>query len=174
MKYTKPDLSKLSKNWNRSFLLVLFWILGIVLSFCIFSLQQALFSSLMRSVLSDTVSIVGLFTTVLVPFSATAFAVLYSKPYILYALCFIKSTLYSLSVLTLYSLYGGAGWLVQLILLFAENATLVMLWFLWSNNFACKRTYAVKSLAICASVCTCLWILDYRLISQFAVSVFSR
>lgn len=154
--------------------LFLVWLLGILVGISIFRLQRTVFASMMLSASCATVSIVSLSSIVILPFSVTAIAVVFSKPYILFALCFMKSALYSLSVISIYSVYSSAGWLAQWVLLFLDNCSTVALWMLWINSFTTEKTRLMKALALCCSVCTIFWVLDCHIVSRFAVSVFSR
>lgn len=152
----------------------LYWLLGSGLGFWIFASQQTLYSSLMRSAVCCSVSIVGLLVLVIFPFAVTAFVVAFSKLNILYVLCFLKATLYSLNVISVYSACGGGGWLAQLLILFLDNCSLIFLWLLWINANTSARTKYFNYLVLGFVICTLIWVLDQRVISQFAVSVFNR
>ncbi len=150
--------------------LIFTWGLGFVVGCWIFNSGQALFSSLVLSASACTVSIVGLLS-VMIPFLISAVAVIYHKPIILYALCFIKSSLYSLSVLAVYSVYGSAGWLAQFLILFLDNCTMAALWLVWSGCFSFSKTTLLKVFAVSFGTCVLVWVFDFCYISRFAVSV---
>lgn len=153
------------------FFLITACVLGFIFGYWIFGLGQALFSSLMRSASCYSVSIVGLLLVVALPFLISALAVAYNKPLIIYILCFVKSILYSVCAFAVYSTYGSAGWLMQFLVLFLDNCTMVFLWIVWGSYTLLSRMDVRKVLAICFGLSVLAWVLDCYVISQFAVSV---
>ena len=156
---------------SRPVLLVLCWLIGSALGIWMFQLQRVHFTSLMRGAFESPVSIVGLLLIVFLPLSITVIAVIYSKPFILYLLCLAKSAAYCLNVCAIYYLYRNAGWLVHGLLLVLDNLSIVVLWTMWCRGELFLKNQLPMKLAFCFALCTAVWILDYYVISRFAVLV---
>lgn len=130
-------------------------------------------SSLMRTASTTCVSIAGLLPALLLPFLFTAFAVYISQYWLLIPIAFVKAFLFSYLGATVLLLFQDSGWLVQLLLMFADCLSLPVLWWLWLR-LCCDgqrkhlRCYIGVFVAIAGIVC-----LDYQIISPFLVDLLS-
>lgn len=99
------------------------------------SIYEPFFLSMMRSALNLPVSIIGVFACVYFPLICTYFSFTSNKPIILYIICYIKAAAFGFSYLLVGSYFSTAGWMVQLLLLFSDNFTLLILLSLWIQHF---------------------------------------
>lgn len=88
-------------------------------------------SSLMRSSLYGSVSIVRLVFILLLPFLLSAFAVLFSSRWLIYPIAFGKGVFFAFVSMGVFSCFGCAGWLIRLFLCFSEIVSLPLLYWLW-------------------------------------------
>lgn len=171
MQYTIDGASVLKSPRLRLALFSSVWFGGFVFGALIFRSAQSAFVSGMFGALSCAVSIVGLLLVIILPFLITALAVYESKPVALYLLCFFKAVLYSVNVLAIYGAYGTAGWLVQILLMFTENCTMAMLWFLWLCVILNRPKIFQRAFLWCFGISVLAGVLDLFIISPFAVSI---
>ena len=78
------------------------------------------FYSLMRSAASSSVSIVGSLISAFIPFLFAFAAVYFSKPALLFLVCFCKAVLFAHCSFCCYLAFGSGGWLVRLLLQFSD------------------------------------------------------
>lgn len=160
---------------SRIFLLtILFlsWIIGVFLGGAVFYLSKPSFVALMRSASCCTVSIVGLFILIVIPFLISAIAVFCSCPFLIFPLCFLSALSYGVCSFAVFASFGSAGWLAQLLIMFSENCAVLSLFVLWSQSI-CSSFHIKPSLfGICFSVAVIAGIIDFVFVSPFSVSVF--
>lgn len=147
--------------------LAIVWILGLLAG--VFSSVSAGDSLLptMRAALYCGVSISGLLTVTLLPLLFSALAVYISKPFLLLPIAFSKGFLYAFWAGGILRLFGASGWLMKLLLLFGDAASLPILWWYWlkaSDRFSRRkyRQFLVASAAAAAVSC-----FDYFFVSSF-------
>ena len=147
--------------------LALFWILGIALGIVYAAVCRSHVASLMRGFLSGTVSIVGLLCVSVIPFLFSAFAVLISKPRILFLVAFGKGFFFSfVSCGFLFSL-GSAGWLFRLLLMFSDLVSMPVLFWYWQRHISGEACFsAVQSLFV-ASLLILIGSIDFCCVSPF-------
>ena len=111
------------------------WFTGFAAGIFICKRAVPLLTSLMRGMCFDSVSIVGLIVSAGVPFLISAFAVIYSRPALVLAVCFLKACLYMICAASLMVHYGGSGWLIQWLLMAHESLSLPVLYLFWRRCF---------------------------------------
>ena len=111
--------------------LCFFWLAGI-LSGCAFAMRNSsLFHPLMRGSVFQTVSIVGLLVSILLPLLFTWISLITGKPIIILIVCFIKAAAFAFCSVLIHQCYGNASWMVRFLYLFSDSCFLIILFSLW-------------------------------------------
>lgn len=127
--------------------LALFWSAGLFAGFIFYRNTGNSSVSLMCGALNCAVSIVSLLSVILLPFLLSAFAVYFSRPYLLLVIAFVKAFSLAFVSAGLNTAFGAAGWLAQLLLMFSDCCTVPILWLYWlrygekSCKFSLKGTF---------------------------------
>lgn len=159
--------------WVRSctVILIFTWVLGLCLGIGFGRGLPDSFSSLMRAAAFDRVSIVGLFTVLLVPFLISAFAVYFSAPAAILPVILFKAFSFGCSCSGIVHAFGSAAWLVRILLLFSDCVgTTVLLWFSL-RSISGKRDTFLKDTALCVLICFFTGAVDYLLVSPFLMEL---
>lgn len=86
--------------------------------------------SLMRMAVSRHVSIVGLAVSVWIPFLASLFLIVHSKPLLVYIICGARLFLFSAASWAISRSFFSAGWLIRLLLQLPDLCLIpILLWF---------------------------------------------
>ena len=133
-KFMSSSCSFLNKHSHRvlkaiSFLFL--WLLGLGLGMYFAMSKSNLYISLMRSVLSQPVSIVGLLGNIFLPLLLTIFLFASCKPVWFFVICFYKAVSYGFSGMLLTLTFGSAGWLFRMLFLFSDTIGIILLFWFW-------------------------------------------
>lgn len=158
----------------RRFLLILIWFLGFFAGIWIAAQTSTTTSSLMRSVVNDRSSIVGLLTVLTVPFLVSAVLFKLSLPLLGLFIVFIKSLLFSCCSYGLVLAFGDAGWLVRWLLLFSDSSVIVLLLWFWIRNIAGQGSNFKTDLLFCILITVLIGCVDYYIISPFVAVLLSN
>ena len=123
---------------NRQMLAV-FWIVGLICGIFLFLYAGTPVVSLMRRILCSSVSIVSLFGIGLIPFLFTAYAVIFSGQWLIFAICFCKACLLGFVSAGIWFTFASAGWLLWSLLLFSGSVLSADLYFLWLRVLSADR-----------------------------------
>lgn len=148
------------------------WIVGAGAGVIAFRANKALFLSLMRGASVNTVSVFGTLVSIIVPFLVTVFCLRRNAWFAVYIIVFVEAMSYSVCSSAIFYLYGSAGWLVQFLLLFSQNASVVLLFVLCFNwlHRSMRSTRFIYASMFAALVCSAV---NLFLISPICVSVFT-
>lgn len=118
---------------KNKFLIVFFlvWFVGFFAGFSFFRTFKQSELLLMRSVVFQPVSIVGLICAIFLPLLCTYISVLINKPMIALVLSFLKAASFSFSLSLLTLLYGSASWLLCVLCMFSDTCFLLILFAVW-------------------------------------------
>lgn len=141
-------------------------ICGIVFAHC-----SDILASLMRQALFCQVSIVGLATVSILPFLLSAFAVLISCPVLLPVIVFSKAFLFGTCAAALDLTFGSAGWLVRMLLMFSDIASLPVLYWLWLRCSSLNPRGLLRDFLFALLVTGCIGGIDIWIIAPFLASV---
>ena len=137
------------------FLLGVAWIAGL-LSGCGLFLSANIPLSLMRGVLDSSVSIVTMLTNLMLPFLLSAFAVYLSQPWMLILFGYLKLFLVGYVSLGITVSFDSAGWLLRMLILFADLISLPLLfWYQYKGvrgSMVCSPLFSSVIFAICILV----------------------
>jgi hypothetical protein len=129
------------------------------------------FVSLMRQAASCPVTIVGLFAVLFLPFLLTAFAVLISCPAAVLLLAFGKAFLVGACSAACVLTFGGSGWLIRMLLLFSDFASIPVLYWLWLQCFSRENRCMIYSFLITFTALVVIGSIDFCVIAPFLASV---
>ena len=152
---------------GTAYVLAVFWLAGILYGILCFAVARSDLSALMRSTITGSVSIVGLLSAVYLPFLLSAFALLFSLPWMLFCVCFCKAFLFAFVSLGLLLSFPGGGWLFRYFLLFGDCAVLPVLYWYWLHSISVPSVsrWFPTILTSCAGILAVG--LDYRVISPY-------
>ena len=150
---------------NKLFLLAFLSLSGIVLGAIVSYTAAPLLYSLMRGVLTNPVSIVGLLIVTCLPLLITAIIVLLSKPCLFLLHCFVKNLSYSFIRNLICISFAHAGWLVAAMLLFSDTIVMCALHWFWIRHIHYIRKSARKDLLICLLFSLIACFVDYSWVS---------
>ena len=151
--------------------LAFIWITGLICGASLFRLAGNSFSSLMRGAVSGSVSIVSLLSVSLLPFLFSAFAVYIRSDRLLATLCFIKGCLFALVSCSILSVFGSAGWLIRILLMFSDLLCIIPLWRYWIFCTSGTSKGLLKPLTVAGTLVSCIVYLDYTWISPLLVKL---
>ena len=125
------------------------WLLGFLLGyyFC-----EPSFFSMMRSVVFEPVSIVGLFTCLFLPLLFSFFSVITNHPVIILIVCFLKAVSFGFSCAILSGLFTSAAWMIRFLLLFSDSCFCVVLLVLWICRFRSWKTHSFCDFFTCSFI----------------------
>jgi hypothetical protein len=146
----------------------LYWLLGSGLGFWIFTSQQTLYSSLMRSAMICSVSIVRLVPIVIFPFLVCILASLVRKPVLIYFTSMVCGLVFGLCAFAIHNSVYFGGWLLQLLVMFSVNAVSVMLLFSVQNIHEPSRL--MRTAFVSLLICLVFVFIDFSVISRMAIS----
>lgn len=110
------------------------FLLGILAGLLLFLSEEDSPISLMYRAPNAPGSIVRLLSISILPFLISAAVVSLGRPRLLLPICFVKAFLFAFSYCAVLRAYGSAGWLVQSLLLFGDEAVLPVLYWFWLRH----------------------------------------
>ena len=147
-------------------LLAICWIIGVVFGVFCYRNSPPEVTSLMHRTVSRPASIVGLLNTALIPFLLSALFVLFSAPFMIPGLCFVKAFLSSFVSMGIFEGICSGGWLLRYFLLFSDCVTLPLLFWYWLRSVSePKITVWLITTGVVMFVLALVTILDYRIIA---------
>lgn len=160
-----------SRCRNPAWILAFSWVCGLSFGLFLASRMHGNFSSLMRTALTNRVSIVGLLIILLFPFISSAVAVWFSRTGYLYLLVAGKGICFSFCVYLIMVEFPSSGWLFCRLLLFSELCILPPLFYLWIKSIEGGKQTIRHSAGFCLLIAVVAGVLDYFLISPFTVTL---
>ena len=149
--------------YSRWIQLLLSWMIGIFAGFYFNYVCRPFSLSLMRSLIFQPVSIVGVFASVVLPFLFTYFAAITNRFIYVLFVCFLKAFSFAFTGASVSVAYLTADWMIRALLLFSDICTLPLLFYLWIS--ACNDTLA--------RIKFCLYILFSSVIASIDLCVVS-
>ena len=157
-------------NVNR-WLLAIFWITGILSGILISYVAGSSVSSLMRSYLYGSVSIVSLVLVIYLPFLLSAIAVSFSVSVLLFPIAFLKGFLFSLVAMGIFFIYGAAGWLIHWFLCFSDLISLPLLYWYWQRLLDTAPSAAFRDGLLLLGPVYCIASTDFCLVLPYFADI---
>lgn len=145
------------------------WIAGLLFGSLAYLAAGEWSLSLMRSALYAPVSIVGILCVSLLPFLISAYAVFLSNFSLLLLISFAKAFLFSFVSLGIWVSFASAGWLMRILLLFADWTCLPLLYGFWLRSLS-RRVGLWETMLVFALI-GLLGSIYFRVISPFLVGL---
>ena len=165
-----PILPTTGCRRNR-FFLACTWIFGLI-SGAVCSVHSGIFlTSLMRTAVHGSVSIVGLMSAGLLPLLFSAAAVFISKIWLLIPVAFCKAFLYAYFAAGLMAAYGNAGWLVRILFMFSDYVMLPVLWWYWMSVLDGRDRLFYRKSAVACAAALMIGCFDFYIVSPFLASL---
>ena len=160
-------------NWRKfcKLFLALSWHFGLLCGVLITDKCDPDLLSLMRSAVLSRVSIVGLLAVTFLPFLLSAFAVIFSSPWLMIPISFLKAFSFGYCASAVSTSFGSAGWLVRWLLLFSACCSVPVLYWFWLRHISGSQKSLWMDLVLCAVIVLLIGCLDYRVISPFLVKL---
>ena len=165
-RFLHPESSPSFRKWSKS-ILALSFIFGALFGFKLFFSAENYLTSLMGGAILCSVSIVQLLIPFLLPFLFSAIAVYLSAPWLIYAVCFLKTALFSYISCGVVSLYGSAGWLVHILFLFSDIFYLVLLYWYWIRHVSSGKAFSTAEAFRFLLAASLISGIDFYIISPF-------
>lgn len=150
-------------------ILALCWVFGLFAGAFLFLQAGPSLLPMMRRVILFPVSIAGLFSSLLIPFLFTVFAVYSSLIWLIVPVCFAEGALLSFCLIGISQAFSSAGWMIRTLVLFRSGVCAVCTLLVWLRIFSGGKTGGW--LCWCVYICAAACILDYSVISPFLASL---
>lgn len=160
-----------SRCRNPAWILAFSWVCGLSFGLFLASRMHGDYSSLMRTVITNRVSIVGLLIILLFPFILSVVAIHFSRTGFLYLLSAGKGICFSFCVYLIMAEFSSSGWLLCRLLLFSELCILPPLFYLWIKCIEGGKQTIKLSAGFYPLIAVVAAVLDYFLISPFTVTL---
>ena len=169
---TKHSLIHLPEIRHSGPVLVLaaFFFLGHFLGVWFSGLASEHLSSAMRTVVSSRVSIIGLLSSVVLPFLISAFAVFLGRPVLLFPIAFWKAFLFSYLGFGLNTAWGSAGWLISPLVMFGSLCSMPVLYWYWLRGIRGHR-FEIGLFGLILGLLLLILAVDYYLIVPFVAGL---
>lgn len=146
------------------------WSIGLVSGIAFGHCTESI-ASLMRGAMFCDVSIVGLCAVVFLPYLLTAFAVFFSRSAFLLLLAFSKAFFLGACSAAVDCAFGDAGWLIRLLLLFSDWASIPVIYWLWLRCFRVEKESLYSAFTGVLVILILIGSFDYWFIAPFLALV---
>lgn len=156
---------------NHKFHIIFLWCFGL-LTGCYFGFKTPDFViSLMRTSVSERVSIVWQFVALLIPLILAVTALRLSQPLLLLPVVFLKAHSFGYCLYCVTYAFGSAGWLVSLFCFFSDLCSISIFLTFVLSHAAWERGKSLHDCVICALALIALGLFDYFMVSPFWVGL---
>lgn len=168
----KHSFFRLPVFWHRHCALVLAssFLLGHLLGVWFSGIASEHYLSAMRAVVSSRVSIIGLLSSMVLPFLFSAFAVYLQQPVLLIPIAFMKAFLFSYLGYGLYTAWGSAAWLVTGLTMFGSLCSMPVLYWYWLRHMGGRR-FEILPFCLILGILVMIGMMDYCLIVPFLANI---
>ena len=161
----------LSPDFLFRMLLGTAWVLGLIIGYYFPFSDPDMIASLMRRLVVQPVSIVGVVACIGIPFTASILCYRYSAPYYLIAIAFLKAFLTGLCIAAIRLAFGDAAWLCRWLVAFSDSCiSAPLLWYWYRCTGKGNRQDRLTGALIVIAIVICC--VDSCFISQFSLSLF--
>lgn len=152
-------------------LLVICWCAGLFLGMLAAHTAGGSLAPLIRSAMAQPLTISGVFVCAVLPFALSAFAVLWSKLWMLFLICGWKAFGFGFCTFGVCLAFGSADWLVRFLFLFSDVCLAPVILFYWLRHIPGDAKASSKVFGLCFGAVALVGALDYFLISPFLVKL---
>lgn len=169
----KSDVSN-SRCRSSVWFLAFSWICGISAGLFLASCMHCDSASLMRALILERVSIVGLLIVLLLPYVLSVAAFYFSARALIYLIAAGKGICFSFCIYLLMAQFSTAGWLLCRLLFFSDFAILVPMFLFWIRCLNCDQQSLTRDSLRYLIVALGAWIMDCCFISPFTVNLLTH
>lgn len=145
---------------------------SLLLGFAFLLASRGSVTQIFRSLPFTGISFLSLLLSVYVPLLVTYVAVRMNSRVIMWLLCCIKTCLFSYVFFGVREAYSGAGWLIQLLVLFSNQLSMVVYHCLWLRCLVFKRPAIRLTFIVCGVALLFILFFDLFVISPFTALLF--
>ena len=167
-RFFRRDISRFLHS-GCSLYLGLFWCCGLLFGYFIYLYICPSFSSMMRGIVPDSVSIVGLLCVSVFPFLISAFVVYISKPSLLFVFSFCKAFLIILISLSIIGAFPVFGPLFRCLILFHDLVSTPILYWYWHRHISGDTAFSWSEVLFLLSCFLLIGSFVYHFVSPFSV-----
>lgn len=163
-------LHKPSQSRKYSTMILAFsWTLGLLFGIC--SIVAGSFGPAFQQATDLLPSCFSIISVLLLPIMISLLAVFADLRWIIFPLAFLKALAFAYVGWSVVITFGSAGWLIRLLFMFSDCASVPLLWWFW--NKALTMEFDALIPASVATVMTVLGIgiVDYGVVAPFLVSL---
>ena len=170
---TTASVSKTTILWRRtaSRFLAISWFLGIALGCLAAETARSVLVDLIRRCVGAEQSIIGVLTVTALPFLLSAFAVSFSKPWLLLFISTCKAFSFSFCAWGICLAFGQSGWLVLFLLLFSDVLLVPLLYFYWLRHIRGDQGPDVWELPVLLAAAITVAFIDHQFVAPFLVAL---
>ena len=150
--------------------LAFLWISAMLAGILVCSVDSRI-HSLMLVAPGCSLSIVGVLVITILPLAISIAGLAANKFAILYIIYIIKAFTSGYLLFAILRVYGSAGWLMHLLLLFSDNMTnFLILWITFRHIKGKSNTFLFDAL-ICTTISIAIGITDYLFVAPFLCAI---
>lgn len=145
------------------------WTMGLAVGLC--AIVSGCCDAIFYQAADITPTFFSIISVLLLPIMIAVLAVFIGQCWLIFPMAFLKAVAFAYVGWSVVITFGSAGWLIRLLLLFSDCASMPLLWWFW--NKALVSDFDALVPASVAAVLTILGIgiVDYGVISPFLVSL---
>lgn len=162
-----PAFPRRSPLRNKFCILGSFWVAGLVVGICIFGSLTEFDCGFLRQTIVSPVSVIGVFTAVLLPVISTIFAAFTSSFWLLYPIAFLTAFSHSFWGISILSTCGSGGWLLLFLFFFSSIISIPVLWVCWIELLRRGKDLSIGFLCFIMSISALSGAIDFWMVSPF-------
>ena len=153
------------------FTLLVVWLLSYIFGLFLHQFLQPYSASLMRSVLLQPVSIVGLLLIYFFPLLLSYLSTFFNRHFIIYFVCFFFSVSFGFTFCGISEYFQSASWLFRFLLMFSEHCFILILGMLWIYSLKSSTPINSYYYVISGIIGVVIATVDYWIISPLLLRV---
>ena len=170
------DMSFYAGIFRSSFVrlvsLTCIWLIGLLIGAFAAYIDSTFSSSLMLSTVLQSMSIVGLFTCVFLPFLISSYVCFLGKYSILLGICFVKAIAFSYSGVSISKIFRSASWVIIALYMFSELSSLILLFYTWITHYVFSLEFKKHFFVLYLFLLLLISVADYCLVAPLLQRLF--
>ncbi len=150
---------------------VLAWLCGVLLGISVYNSSRDIFVSLMRRLVVSPMSIVGLLSVFILPVIFVVALGFCGDSFVPVIMCAVKGFCFTVACLSCYGAYGSNGWFIQILILFTDNLSVLLLLVMSLAYFVRRIRFSVSSGIYIFLFVTVTVILDHCAVEPYLTTV---
>ena len=168
IRFTFVHRSSGGRKYDTS-ILAFSWTLGLVFGIC--SVAAGSFGPAFQQAADVSPSFFSIISVLLLPLVISLLALYAGQRWVIFPLAFLKALSFAYVGWSVIATFGSAGWLIRLLMMFSDCATVPLLWWFWRKALTSEFDALVPPSIAVALTIFGIGIVDYGVISPFLVSL---